>query len=169
MKDAIVEEVREIRYRHGTYPGQIAITTRQGKTVTVPFWRAVRHFKDFKNHRCLSCGDWMSGLSDLSVCDGEPNIFKSSQDGAAPPKYGMVLVRTKTGARVLDWAQGTGALKTWPRHLRENNLGLRRKRNRRGYYERLGIPIPLGPIPGYREICELVPDECLIPNLGIYD
>jgi len=164
-----LKEVQDIRYRQGPYPGQIAITTKQGETVTVPFWQAVRHFKDFKNHRCLSCGDWMSGLSDLSVCDGEPNIFKSSQDAAFPPKFGMVLVRTKTGARVLDWAKWTGTLKTWPHPLREDNLGLRRKRNRRGYYEKLGIPIPLGPIPGYREIFEPVPDESLIPKIGIYD
>jgi coenzyme F420 hydrogenase subunit beta len=164
-----LDEVREIRYRHGDYPGQIAITTRKGKTVAIPFWGAERHFQDFQPHRCLSCGDWMSGLSDLSVCDGEPEIFKPSQEAASLSEYGIVLVRTKRGARVLDWAKGAGVLKTWPHHLRENHLGLRHKRHRRGYYERLGIPIPLGPIPGYRETFEPVPDECLIPNLGIFD
>jgi coenzyme F420 hydrogenase subunit beta len=155
-------EVAGLKYREGDYPGRIEVTTRDGRRHTVEFWQAVRHFADNKTHRCLSCGDWMSGLADLSASDGDPNIFNASLGLNAVPKHGRVFVRTETGARVLEQAVAEGALAAWPLDLIGLNLGLERKRNRRAAYERKGVPIPEGPIPGWSEEIEIVDDADLL-------
>jgi coenzyme F420 hydrogenase subunit beta len=158
-------EVAGLKYREGDYPGRIEVLTRDGSRHTVEFWQAVRHFATNKTHRCLACGDWMSGLADLSVSDGDPNIFNASLGLNAIPKHGRVFVRTGTGAQVLERAGADGALEAWPIELVGLNLGLERKRNRRAAYERKGVPIPGGPIPGWLEETEIVEDaEFLNPG-----
>ncbi|HEX2095063.1 MAG TPA: Coenzyme F420 hydrogenase/dehydrogenase, beta subunit C-terminal domain [Longimicrobiaceae bacterium] len=162
-----LERVAELRFREGEYPGQVSVHTVDGEVLTLPFWRLVRHFKDHKTHRCLSCGDWMSGLADVSVCDGDPDIFQTSQGGEARYEaHAMVLARTAVGERVLDWAVEHDALRAWPAVLADVNLGLDRKRNRRAHYESLGCPLPHAPIPGHVESCEVVPDDVLIPEVA---
>lgn len=156
--------VRSIHYRDGEYPGQIVVHTRQGERHELAFWEAVRHFKDNKTHRCLSCGDWMSGLADVSVSDGDPNIFQASQGTAGIEKHGRVFVRTERGRQVLETAVAQGELVCWPIELTGLNLGLERKRNRRAHYERSGLPLPDGPIPGFNEEFEAVDDERFIPG-----
>lgn len=158
------DSVTRLRYREGEYPGNIRIWTDDGTRRDVQFWKAVRHFAGNKTHRCLSCGDWMSGLADVSVSDGDPNIFAASVTGTASVdgvagKHGRVFVRTERGAEVLRHAVGSGVLETWPIDLVGMNLGLERKRNRRATYERSGQLIPAGPIPGFVEELEARPDE----------
>lgn len=160
-----LENVKGISFRDGDYPGQITVGLKQGGIKTVPFWQAVRHFKNHKTHRCLSCGDWLSGLADISVCDGDPNVFLSSQVGAAHSKHGMLLVRTTTGKNVLDWALQRNTISAHPAALTGLNLGLDRKRNRRANYEQCCKPIPLGPIPDYCESIEPVDDDTFIPAI----
>ncbi|MCC5648078.1 Coenzyme F420 hydrogenase/dehydrogenase, beta subunit C-terminal domain [Nostoc sp. CHAB 5824] len=165
-----LEKVKDVRYREGSYPGEFVVYTQDGQKASTTLWEAVRHFKNHKTHRCLSCGDWMSGLADISVCDGDPNIFKSSQQEVSSfAKHGTILVRTQTGAKVLEWAKESHVLKTWSTVIGGANLGLERKRNRRAHYEGLQLPIPEGPIPGYRELIDVIPDEQLIPSLNQND
>lgn len=155
--------VTDIRFRDGDYPGQVVVSLKGGEKRSVPFWQLVRHFKDYKTHRCLSCGDWLSGLADISVCDGDPNIFKSSiENEAVCDKHGTILVRTQTGAEVLEWATRNNLLGTRPTTVRGMNLGMERKRHRRGSYEKMDVPLPEGPIPGYREEFEIIPDETFL-------
>ncbi len=165
-----LKDVKEVRYREGNYPGEFVVYTKDERKISISLWEAVRHFKDHKGYRCLSCGDWMSGLADISVCDGDPNIFKSSQQETSHfAKHGSIFVRTETGAKVLEWARETHALNIWPTTVAGVNLGLDRKRNRRAYYESLKALIPESPIPGYQEIIDVVPDEQLIPILNKND
>ncbi|MFF3906397.1 Coenzyme F420 hydrogenase/dehydrogenase, beta subunit C-terminal domain [Streptomyces sp. NPDC001848] len=154
-----VESVVRLRYREGAYPGEISVRTDDGKDHRVAFWQAVRDFAGNKTHRCLSCGDWMSGLADVSVSDGDPNIFAASAGDGERAKHGRVFVRTKAGAEAVAGAGAQGFLAVSPVELKGLNLGLERKRNRRASYERSGGPIPAGPIPGHREELEIVPDE----------
>lgn len=154
-----LDSVVRLRYREGEYPGDMSIRTDDGVDHRVPFWRAVREFAGNKTHRCLSCGDWMSGLADVSVSDGDPNIFAASVDGGGQPKHGRVFVRTAAGAEALSQGRAHGLLTHSPVDLVGLNLGLERKRNRRASYERSGTPTPVGPIPGFREDLEIVPDE----------
>ncbi|MEV7422026.1 Coenzyme F420 hydrogenase/dehydrogenase, beta subunit C-terminal domain [Streptomyces sp. NPDC091212] len=157
-----LDSVVRLRYREGAYPGDIGIRTDDGTDHRVEFWRAVRDFAGNKTHRCLSCGDWMSGLADVSVSDGDPNIFAASVSGVGQAKRGRVFIRTRAGAEAVAAGVDRGLLSHTPVDLAGLNLGLERKRNRRASYERSGGPVPLGPIPGYREELEIVPDERLI-------
>lgn len=158
-----LENVEDVRYREGEYPGEFVVRSKNGEKKSISLWEAVRHFKNYKTHRCLSCGDWMSGLADISVCDGDPNIFKASQEeGSQYGKCGTILVRTQIGEKVLNWAKEEGKLKTWPSTLEGANLGLDRKRNRRAYYESIEAQISTSPVPGYKELIEIIPDEQLI-------
>ncbi|MDD4965738.1 Coenzyme F420 hydrogenase/dehydrogenase, beta subunit C-terminal domain [Halothiobacillus sp.] len=158
--------VHSIHYREGEYPGQIVVRTIHGKRHEIAFWEAVRHFKDNKTHRCLSCGDWMSGLADVSISDGDPNIFQASQGVTGIEKHGRVFVRTERGRQVLEEAVVQGEMECWPIELTGLNLGLERKRNRRAYYEGSGLPLSDGPIAGFREEREVVDDEQFIPDLA---
>ena len=154
-----VESVVRLRYREGGYPGGIAIRTDDGRDHRVAFWQAVHDLAGDKTHRCLSCGDWMSGLADVSVSDGDPNIFAASVDGGAQAKHGRVFVRTEAGVNAVAQATTHGLLAVTPVELLGLNLGLERKRNRRASYERSGARIPSGPIPGYQEELDVIPDE----------
>ncbi|MGA5702112.1 Coenzyme F420 hydrogenase/dehydrogenase, beta subunit C-terminal domain [Peterkaempfera bronchialis] len=154
-----LESVVRLRYREGEYPGGISIRTADGADHRVAFWQAVRDFAGNKTHRCLSCGDWMSGLADVSVSDGDPNIFAASVGGAGQHKHGRVFIRTEAGAKAVAEGQARGLLSHSPVDIVGLNLGLERKRNRRASYERSGRPTPLGPIENFREELEIVPDE----------
>jgi coenzyme F420 hydrogenase subunit beta len=154
-----VQDVVEVRFREGEYPGQIAVKTIQGEQHLTPFWKAVRHFKENKSFRCLSCGDWLSGLADVSVSDGDPNIFTGSLGIDQEVKHGRVFIRTKTAKEVMRFADMNNEIEIWPIDLVGLNLGLERKRNRRAHYESSGKVIPEGPIPGYKEVIEIIPDS----------
>jgi coenzyme F420 hydrogenase subunit beta len=164
------EDVALVRYRTGDYPGEIAVDMKDGRRLTVPFWRAVKHFAHNKTHRCLSCGDWISGLADVTVSDGDPNIFAASVATTADPnaaKHGRVFVRTPLGKRIVEAAVERGELEVWDIQLEGFNLGLERKRNRRASYEKGILPLPEGPIPGFREDHESVDDAVFLdPTTG---
>jgi coenzyme F420 hydrogenase subunit beta len=164
------EDVALVRYRTGDYPGEIAVDMKDGRRLTVPFWRAVKHFARNKTHRCLSCGDWISGLADVSVSDGDPNIFAASVGTTADPdaaKHGRLFVRTPLGKRIVEAAVERGELEVWDIQLDGFNLGLERKRNRRASYERGALPFPDGPIPGFREQHDVVDDAMYLdPTTG---
>lgn len=154
--------VERLRYREGDYPGDIEIRTA-AESRTVPFWQAVQDFAGNKTFRCLTCGDWMSGLADVSVSDGDPNIFSASVERRQQDKHGRVFVRTGAGARAVAAATARGLLNHRPVELTGLNLGLERKRNRRARYEQSGHKIPYGPIPGHSDaLAEIIPDERLV-------
>ncbi|EJC71119.1 coenzyme F420-reducing hydrogenase, beta subunit [Rhizobium leguminosarum bv. viciae WSM1455] len=157
-----LDRVKSLRYRAGLYPGEIAAETADGEIVTIAFWKAVHEFKRFKTHRCLSCGDWFSGLADVAICDGDPNIFKTSLIGGGGLKYGTVLPRTDVGMEVIRWGVEAGRLVVWPTKIENENLGCERKRHRRGGYELSAMPIPEGPIPGYRDHFDILDDDDLL-------
>jgi coenzyme F420 hydrogenase subunit beta len=153
-------DVSDVRFRDGDYPGDFVVETKSKDRHRLEFWTIVEFLKDYKTHRCLSCGDWMSGLADLSVCDGDPNIFKSSVNHhERVPKHGRVFVRTPLGEVVVRNALQGGLIELWEGNVERMNLGLDRKRNRRAFYERSGRPIPDPPVPGYREAAPAMTDE----------
>jgi coenzyme F420 hydrogenase subunit beta len=162
------DQVTSVRYRDNGYPGEFAVETRSGSRHAAPVWKAIRHFKDHKTHRCLSCGDWLSGLADLSICDGDPNIFITSQASpAGNEKFGTVMVRTPAGAALVEAARGAGRLQLWAGQVAtEIHLGLLRKRHRRCTYEAGGGAIPAGPIPGYRETLEVIDDDRFVAGVA---
>jgi coenzyme F420 hydrogenase subunit beta len=110
-----LQDVVEMRYRDGEYPGEFAVKTRDGGRRSLPFFEIVDEFKRFKTHRCLVCGDWWSGLADVSISDGDPNIYASSQSGARPPRQSIVMTRTAQGEKIVQLAVQLGLATVSPR------------------------------------------------------
>jgi coenzyme F420 hydrogenase subunit beta len=160
-----LEDVANVLYRDGEpYPGSFTVVTKDDKRHRLPLFHAFRHFKDHKTHRCLSCPDWLSGLADISVIDGDPNIYIASLNGGSEfRKTGTLLVRTPVGKALLESAARAGALLMAKAVLRlSGNLGLERKRSRRLYYERVDRPISAGPVPGFVDADDVLDDEALL-------
>jgi len=153
-----IKIVTNVRYRDGDYPGQIAVTTKEGDKYGVPFWKAVRHFKDNKTFRCLSCGDWLSGLADVSVADGDPNIFDASLGINQELKHGRVFIRSRLGVEVVRYAETREHMEVWDVNLDGMNLGLDRKRNRRATYEKKYKNISSSPVEGYHDDIQIIDD-----------
>jgi coenzyme F420 hydrogenase subunit beta len=159
--------VSDVKYRSGEYPGDFHAALPSGRLVKVELWKAVMHFRSFKTHRCLSCPDWMSGLADISVCDGDSNIFLTSANPEMKGlKHGKMLVRTRLGQSIVDRAIGAGELKLAAEDVRSMNLGLERKKNRRRFYENSGKVIPLPPIENYVDEAAYVEDEVLLSRVA---
>lgn len=160
-----LEDVANVLYRDGEpYPGWFTVVTRDGERHRLPLFHAFRHFTSHKTHRCLSCPDWLSGLADISVIDGDPNIFIASVNGASEfRKNGTLLVRTPAGRAILESAARAGAVAYERSALRmDGNLGLERKRSRRLHYERQDKPISAGPVPGLVESDDALDDATLL-------
>ncbi len=160
------KDVEKVSYREGEYPGDFIVQDNKNVKHKINLWEAVREFKAFKTHRCMSCGDWMSGLADVSFCDGDPNIFASSINPSAIDKQGKMVIRTEIGEKVINYAIDHNRLEYWEGEIKTMNLGLERKKNRRATYERLDCDISEPPIPGYLDEDEIVSDERLLQISG---
>jgi coenzyme F420 hydrogenase subunit beta len=156
-----LEDVAEMRYRHGEYPGQFMVRTMDGVMHTLPFFKLVEEFKRFKTFRCLSCPDWWSGLGDISIADGDPDIYSTSKSKASPAPTSTVLVRSQAGRDLLELAVRTGMIRLQEYEF-VTNLGLERKKNRYRYYmSRQERTIPLPPVDELMHEDILTDDEVI--------
>ena len=162
-----LEDVAEMRYRDGEYPGAFTVTTRDGARRSLPFFEVVDEFKRFKTHRCLVCGDWWSGLADVSISDGDPNIYASSQSGARPPRQSIVMTRTAQGENIVKMAVRLGLASVTPRaFISEDNLGLQRKRFRyASFAQAMPNRVPTPPV-AYEETERLLTDTEVIDRMA---
>ncbi len=158
-----------MRYRDGEYPGEFAVKTRDGQRRTLPFFEIVDEFKRFKTHRCLVCGDWWSGLADISISDGDPNIYASSQSGARPPRQSIVMTRTEHGEKIVQAAVQLGLASVRSRtFISEDNLGLQRKRFRyASFAESMPNRVPTPPVD-YEETETLLSDTEVIDRMSYH-
>ena len=141
-----VDDVVSLRYRDGDYPGTFTVQTSDGARHTYPFVDMVKDFTRFKTFRCNACPDWWSGLADISVADGDPNIFATSLRGIAGQPRSAVVMRSELGEHVLATAARlslVGATETT--FDPDQSLGLQRKRHR--YNNIAGNPSLSRPIP----------------------
>jgi coenzyme F420 hydrogenase subunit beta len=162
-------DVAEMRYREGEYPGQFTVKTYDGTRKSLPFFEVVDEFKRHKTHRCLVCGDWWSGLADVSISDGDPNIYASSQSGAKPPRQSIVMTRTEDGEKIVQAAVRMGLATVTPRaFVAEENLGLQRKRFRYASFAE-GMPnrVPAPPVE-YQETETLLSDTEVIDRMSYH-
>lgn len=158
-----VRDIKSVKFREGPYPGNFKAVDESDNGHVVPFWQILGDLKQNKTFRCLSCGDWMSGLADISVCDGDPNIFDTSVNLKAIRKHGRVIVRTATGESIVGECVRSGLVETWPIEFLGFNLGLERKMNRRRHYELSGRKISGGSsAPDRFDAGQLVSDDELI-------
>ena len=164
-----LQDVAEMRYRDGEYPGEFAVKTLDGERRALPFFEVVDEFKRFKTHRCLTCGDWWSGLADVSISDGDPNIYSSSQSGARPPRQSIVMTRTPQGEKIVQTAVQLGLASVTPRaFVSEDNLGLQRKRFRyASFAEAMPNRVPTPPVD-YEETETLLTDTEVIDHMAYH-
>lgn len=147
-------DVTRMRYRHGDYPGAFTAWDGEGETHSLPFHKLVLAFREHKTFRCQSCPDWWSGLADISVADGDANIFRTSKATAegerAPEKLSLLVTRTASGADVVARAVDCGDLRLTPSEfVPAESLGLQRKVNRyASYARRYPGAVPDAPLPG---------------------
>ena len=124
MLGARLDEVKRLKYRDGGDPGSFAVTLENGTTRSIAFWKSVTEFSKFKTFRCRSCPDWWSGIADISICDGDPNIFKTSRNDQQGESCSIVAPRTDAGTRLLATARKSGLLEVKEATFdEENNLG----------------------------------------------
>lgn len=164
-----VNDVKNIKYREGEYPGKVVIYTNTDQKVEIPFWKAVQHFANYKTERCLKCPDWVSGLADISFWDGDQNVFKSSfANETGIKKTSTIAVRTKKGEQILRYAVDNDMIEICPKKMDiSQNFGLLRKRNRYAMYERDNNEvIPDAPIINYKDDFEIVDDREFIKKVN---
>lgn len=156
-------EVTSMKYRAGEYPGSFTVSDRQGEERALPFHELVTEFKKFKSFRCLACPDWWSGLADVSIADGDPNIFKTSRDESRAEKASMVMTRTSIGQALVDAAAAEGSLAlTEEVFYPEESLGLQRKRHRyASFADKHAGQVPNPPVQGVELQRPLADDEVI--------
>lgn len=158
-----LDEVQRVRYRDGAYPGEFAAYTREGERHALPFFELVEEFKKFKTHRCLTCRDWWSGLADVSISDGDPNIYAASIDGQEGRRHSVVLVRTEMGERLVRLGEELGVVSARAGAFDpEESLGLQRKRFRSAHYARTQPDrVPTPPVLFDETVEERADDEVI--------
>lgn len=162
-----LEEVERVRYRDGEYPGEFTVYTKENGKKSLPFFELVEEFKKFKTHRCLSCPDWWSGIADISVSDGDPNIYASSRDGSLPERFSMVVTRTAIGEQMLTSGLNQGILQATPAPFNpDESLGLQRKRYRAaGYKRKYPDRVPTSPVD-FDDVDDLRDDDEIIASMS---
>jgi len=98
-----IEQVKEIKYRDGDWPGRIAITLTSGEKYSLPLQE-----KNFVNYfyippRCTLCMDQTNELADISV--GDAWLPEYSQDNKG---WSVCLARTQNGYEVVSEAKDKG-------------------------------------------------------------
>jgi coenzyme F420 hydrogenase subunit beta len=159
--------VTDLKYRSGRYPGNFTARDGADDEHSLPFHELVTTFKGFKTFRCLACPDWWSGLADISVADGDPNIFRTSRNDTEVPKTSMVLTRTAAGDDLVELAAARGELTVADStFVPEESLGLQRKRHRYlGYQRRFPELVPHPAMPGAEDVQPLR-DEDVIEQMS---
>lgn len=143
-----VADVTRMKYREGPYPGNFTVSDAANRSHSLPFHELVVAFKDFKPFRCEACPDWWSGLADISISDGDPNIFRTSRNQGEAVKNSLVMTRTSGGEDLVALAVSRGELEAETTVFEaEKNLGLQRKINRfRKYRQRFPDRVPVAPL-----------------------
>jgi coenzyme F420 hydrogenase subunit beta len=156
-------EVTRMKYRAGTYPGEFTVWDREDRAHSLPFHELVTEFKKFKTFRCLACPDWWSGLADVSIADGDPNIFRTSRDGTRTEKTSLLITRTDAGQILVDEAVRHGdLLVTEAEFIPEQSLGLQRKRHRyTSYAAKYPGAVPTAPVDEVEVVRPLADDELI--------
>lgn len=159
--------VTNMRYRNGEYPGQFTVWDQDDQEHSLPFHELVTEFKPFKTFRCLACPDWWSGLADISVADGDPNIFRTSRSGNETEGLSLVMTRTEMGESLMEDARRIDRL-AYQRDefIEDESLGLQRKRHRyASYAENFPDRVPAPPVHG-AEVSAPLSDDDIISSLS---
>lgn len=104
----IDDEITEIEYRGGGWPGRMKIVSKNGYTISIPtsdYWGS-GFGTYFSTMRCKLCIDHTCELSDISFGDAWLPEFLSDKSG-----WSIVISRTKLGEEILQNAALRGKIK----------------------------------------------------------
>lgn len=113
------EEVEQVDFRYGLWPGKVVARLRNGKTLLLH--PDDQDFKDsvikvlklmYRSRRCLMCIDYTAEFSDISV--GDPWIRNHRGNYAYPEGYSMTLIRTSRGKELFQRAIDSKEIRTVP-------------------------------------------------------
>jgi len=97
-----MEEIANLEYRGGEWPGHFVVKLHSGETITIDRHRYVYHMlmPNYKRDRCEMCIDWSSELADIAVGDywATPTIGDSFSGTSA------LLVRSLVGEELIKSA-----------------------------------------------------------------
>jgi len=159
-----LDEVSEIDYRGGDWPGYLTVKRKDNKVVTVSSKHDyIWHFlgaSSYKRDRCLMCIDFAAELADISV--GDSFITEPGAD----PRVTAMLIRTERGEELVRRAVETGYLKTQshdPNLIPRSGLGWEAKKHANVHRllqrQRFGWPAPDF---GYVPSCTIFPRQLVL-------
>lgn len=101
------ENVKEIKFREGEWPGHITFKLYRGKDITIPFTRLSLFFNTyiFTPHRCLQCSDFINEFSDISFGDAHSEKDKINRRGES-----LIVTKTTIGEQLLQKAKTKGII-----------------------------------------------------------
>lgn len=110
-------DVSEIEYRYGDWPGQIRLRrSSDDEVIQIPRiqgnsrWRTLRYMVAFQGYwmmkRCRLCPDQLADFADFSV--GDPHVPKYRNRRG--PGFSVVVTRTQRGEEFIGQLLGTGGL-----------------------------------------------------------
>jgi coenzyme F420 hydrogenase subunit beta len=102
------EDINELKYRGGGWPGFMKISLKTGKTYKVAeplYWRFLG-LDFFIPRGCLLCNDALNELADISVGDAWLPEFSSDKLGTS-----IIIVRDLTGKNIVENAEKLGKIK----------------------------------------------------------
>jgi coenzyme F420 hydrogenase subunit beta len=102
------EDVGEIEYRHGSWPGKIRLQRKStGEFVIIPRiannsrWKILRYMAAFQGYwmlkRCRLCPDQIADFADIAVGDPHVSAYRKRDS----PGYSVVISRTPRGEDLL--------------------------------------------------------------------
>lgn len=115
------DEVAEIRYRDGAWPGTITVQTKDGRTIRdIPRvrgntrWGVLRYLSAFQGSwmlkRCRICPDQIGDFADIAVGDPHLPRFRMRVEADGGAGWSAMLTRTETGERLVREIVAKGGL-----------------------------------------------------------
>ena len=101
------ENVKEIKFKEGEWPGRITIKLYRGKDVTVPKSYYFLFFNTylFTPCRCTQCSDFTNEFSDISFGDAWSEKDKTNRRGES-----LIVTKTSVGEEILQKAKTKGII-----------------------------------------------------------
>lgn len=101
------ENVKEMKFREGEWPGRVTIKLYRGKDITIAFPRLSLFFNTylFTPLRCTQSSDFINDFSDISFGDAHSEKDKSNRRGES-----LIVTKTSTGEEILQKARSKGKI-----------------------------------------------------------
>ncbi len=91
------KDIKDIRFRHGEWPGNMRVEMNNGKVFQLPKFHANYLIPFHMMKRCMACIDASNEFTDISVGDAWAPVYEERGKG-----FSFVVARSQKGAGILD-------------------------------------------------------------------